>query len=461
MADVATLPVPARFPMLPALVLAMAGFLTQLDVTAVIVVLPGMAEALGFGVAGHAWTMDAYSLAFTGTLLAAGAVADRHGRRRVMLGGNLLFAAASLACGLAWDGPSLWAARAVQGVAAAFVVTGGIALIAATYPEAGSRARAFALVGTVSGVAMAAGPTLGGLAGAHLGWRWVFLANLPACALVAWGVPRLVAERRAAAAAPLDPLGIGLLTAALALAVESLLATDRSTIAIVGGFALAVALAVAFARRERRRPFPTLDPAIFAAPAVLAVGLLLAAMSVAYWAILVYLPVFMAAGIGWPAEAAGPALVVATLPMLVLSPFGGRAVLRLGWRRLFALGLGLVAAGDLALAAAALFPPIAVGALFCGMACIGTGAALANPQLSGAMVALVPADRAGMASAVTVVMRQGAFAVGVAGLGTVLARQVGSGFPLLFALAAAVATLGVGTAIVLLPTAAGRASGDS
>lgn len=103
----------------PALALSFAGFLTQLDVTAVVVALPTIGDDLGFGLAAYAWTMDAYSLAFTATLLAAGALADRHGRRRALLVGNLLFAGASLACGLAWDGPSLWAARAAQGFGAA------------------------------------------------------------------------------------------------------------------------------------------------------------------------------------------------------------------------------------------------------------------------------------------------------------------------------------------------------
>jgi len=201
--------------MTPALLLGMAGFLTNFDVTAVVIALPAIARELGLDVAGYAWVMDAYSLAFTACLLFAGALADRYGRRRALLVGNGIFALASLACGMAWDGPTLLAARALQGIGAAFIVTGGFALIASVYVQARARTDAFALVGVMSGVAMAFGPTMGGLVSSWIGWRWIFLINLPVCALVAWGVPRLVAEAREAVPRPLDPLGVILFATAL------------------------------------------------------------------------------------------------------------------------------------------------------------------------------------------------------------------------------------------------------
>ena len=100
--------------MWPALALSLAAFLTNFDVTAVVVALPAIADGLGLGIAGQAWVMDAYSLAFTAALLVAGSLADSMGRRRAMLAGNLVFAAASLACALAGDGLTLGLARALQ-----------------------------------------------------------------------------------------------------------------------------------------------------------------------------------------------------------------------------------------------------------------------------------------------------------------------------------------------------------
>jgi EmrB/QacA subfamily drug resistance transporter len=442
----------------PALALSFASFLTQLDVTAVVVALPAIGGDLGFGIAGFAWVMDAYSLAFTATLLACGALADRYGRRRILLVGNAAFAAASLACGLAWDGPSLWAGRALQGFAAAFVVTGSIALIAGAYPDPKDRARAFGLAGIVGGAAMAIGPTLGGAMATWLGWRCIFLANLPFCLAAAWIVPRLVAEERAAETRPLDPLGVVLLTLALGIAIETMLA-GRTAMHAVLGVAACLGLAGLFVMQQRRRPQPLLDPALLAQPAMIAVSILLITVSVAYWAVLVYLPLFLTSTFGLSTEQSGVAILAATLPMVFLPPLAGRLATRWGWRALFTAGLVLIAVGDIALAF--LLPEAFVAAAF-GMIAIATGAALVQSQLSGAVVTLAPPAQAGMASALTIVMRQGGFAVGIALLGGALGTQRDmSGFAALFAAAAATAVVGAAAALLLLRDRRAAAAGSS
>ena len=429
----------------PALALSFAGFLTQLDVTAVIVALPTIGDDLGFGLAAYAWTMDAYSLAFTATLLASGALADRHGRRRAMLVGNVLFAVASLACGLAWDGPSLWAARAAQGFGAAFVITGSIALTASAYPDPADRARAFGLAGIVSGAAMAVGPTLGGIVAASLGWRWIFLANLPCCLLAAWIVPRFVAEERATGSRPLDLAGIALLTLALGIAIETLLA-GRTTAHLVIGTGASLLFATWFVAQQRGRAQPILDPALLTQPALIAVALLLITVSIGYWAVLVYLPLFLTAAFGLSTAQAGIALLAATLPMVFLPPLAGHLATRWGWRTLFTAGLAVIAIGDLALA----LEPTWTMALL-GMAVIATGAALVQSQLSGAVVTLAPPAQAGMASALTIVMRQGGFALGIAALGAALGQEPSeSGYATMFGVAASSAFVGAGSAFFLL-----------
>jgi EmrB/QacA subfamily drug resistance transporter len=441
-------------PHMPGLALALAAFLTQFDVTAVVVAMPAIGRNLGFGVTGFAWVMDAYSLAFTATLLASGALADRCGRRRALLVGNILFLTASLACGLASDGPALWTARAGQGVGAAFVITGAIALLASAYPKAEERARAFGFMGVISGIAMALGPTLGGIISAWFGWRWIFLANIPLCVLIAWAVPRLVQETRDADARPLDIAGIILLTLALGLTIEALLAgRDAPAHASLGLFA-GVVLFGLFVGRQRRQARPMLDPTVFARPVMVGIVILLFAVSVGYWAVLVYLPLFLRASFAWSPELAGLALLAATAPMLVLPPIGGRLATRWGWRRLFATGLAITAAGDLLLAGSCASSDVAIrlGVVLFGMACIGAGAALAHPQLSGAVVALVAPDQAGMASAVTVVARQAGFAIGIAVLGAVLVSDTrAEEFVAPFILAAASALAGLCAALLLLP----------
>jgi MFS family permease len=443
--------------MMPALLLGMAGFLTNFDVTAVVIALPTVARELKFDVAGYAWVMDAYSLAFTACLLFAGALADRYGRRRAMLVGNGIFALASLACGMAWDGPTLWGARALQGIGAAFIVTGGFALIANVYVQARARTSAFALLGVMSGVAMAFGPTIGGLVSSWIGWRWIFLVNLPACALVAWGVPRLVAEARAAVPRPLDILGVVLFTSALTALVEALLHGRTSTSHMVAGLALSAVLLTVFGIQQRSRDNPILDPGIFIQRAMIGIAILLCAVSIGYWAILVYLPLFFAAAFGWSSEVAGIALLTATLPMLFLPPLGGRLVDRLGWRLHFALALAILAAGNATIVIALISDGSAPAPIptFCGIAAIGVGVALAHPQLSGAAVLLVPPDLAGLASAVTVVMRQASFAVGIAVRGALLHTQGSAiSYIWLFSAAAMTSAAGLIAALVLLPAPA-------
>ncbi|MBS0220015.1 MAG: MFS transporter [Proteobacteria bacterium] len=438
--------------MWPALALGMAAFLTNFDVTAVIVALPMIARELRLGVADYAWVMDAYSLAFTGSLLVAGALSDRYGRRKAMLLGNLVLAAASVGCGLAWDGLSLSLARAVQGIAGAFIVTGGIALIATTYPQAESRTRAFSWLGVMSGIAMALGPTLGGVVSSWFGWRWIFLANIPACALVAWGVPRLVDEARETIQRPVDIVGTTLLTGALFILIEALLHARSAPTVLSVGCGLAALLLVTFVIQQRRRTQPIFDPTVFLRPAMIGIALLLASVSIGYWALLVYLPPFLTAAFGLSADMGGIAMLAATVPMLFVPPLGGKSVTTLGWRWHFALALTIMTVGSAVFVAALASssqpqPWLVVGAMILS----GIGAALAHPQLSGAVIALVPAEQAGMASAVTIIMRQAGFAIGIAVLGALLSTtEQAAAYRVLFECTTVACGLGALAAITLL-----------
>lgn len=428
---------------LTACVLGLGAFLTQFDVTALVVVMPEIGRDLGLFMPGLAWVIDAYSLAFTAALLAAGALADRHGRRRILLLGNTLFAAASVACAFAGTAPALCVARAAQGIGAAFLITGAIASIAGTFPDPALRARALALIGILSGVAMGLGPTLGGLLAAWLGWPAIFLANILPCGLIALAIPRFVGEARREVAQPIDWAGLLVLTGALGLAVEGVLQAQAAPLAGGAGVAGSLALAVAFARRQRRREHPLIDPALLSDRTVKAVIVLLLTISAGYWAVLVSLPAFLMAAYGMSAPEAGITLLAATLPMLVLPPVGSGMIRRFGWRRTFGSALALIALGNAVLAAAALAGLLAVALL--GMGAIGAGSALAHSQLTGAIVALAPPGAAGMASALTMVARQSGFALGVAVLGVLAPTTTGgTGYAAVFAFAALAGLIGLG-----------------
>lgn len=433
------------------------AFLILFDVTAVVVAMPAIAKDVGLDVSGLAWVIDAYSLAFTCALLASGALADRFGRRRCMLAGNAVFLVASVACGLASSESMLLAMRVVQGAGAAFVATGGTALVASAFPNVAQRARAFGVMGVISGVAMALGPTLGGFLAACLGWRWIFFANIPFCLALALAVPLLVAESNERGERRLDPVGTALLTISLGLAIDALLRREASVVlrfaCLVGG----AVTAVLFIWQQWRSPRPVLDPRVFATSIMAGVVALLTAVQFGYWAVLVYLPLFLSAAIHISMEWAGTALLAATLPMLLVPLIGGRLAVHWGWRRLFTIAFGLVAIGDGCLVIAALseVPEMRLTTAISGMTIMGIGAALANPQLSRVVLALAPPTQAGMASAVTFIVRQAGFAVSIATLGlTLRAIDTAAQFVQPFALAAVVALLGMTAAHVLLPAKA-------
>jgi EmrB/QacA subfamily drug resistance transporter len=439
---------------LTTLALGLSTFLILFDVTAVVVAMPAIAKDVGLDVAGLAWVIDAYSLAFAAALLASGALADRFGRRQCMLVGNAVFLVASVACGMALSEQMLLAARAAQGIGAAFMATGGTALVAIAFPNVAQRTRAFGVMGVISGVAMALGPTLGGFLASWFGWRWIFFANVPFCLALALAVPRLVTETNDREGRRLDPVGIALLTTSLGLAIDALLRRDgsialRATCLIAG-----ITLAFVFLWQQWRSPRPVLDPRVFATLAMAGVATLLTAIQFGYWAVLVYLPLFLSAALHISMDAAGVALLAATLPMLLVPLIGGHLATHWGWRRLFTTAFGLVAIGDVSLVIAAFSdgPEMRLATTVAGMAAIGVGAALANPQLSGVVLALVPSTQAGMASAVTFVVRQAGFTISIAALGLTLgAADAPAKFVQPFALAAFAALLGVVAASVLLP----------
>jgi MFS family permease len=421
--------------------LGLGPFIANFDVTSLIVIMPAIGKDLGIDVENLAWIVDAYSIAFTGTLLVAGALADRFGRRRTLILGNAFFLLASLACGLAETAPVFLVARAAQGFGAAFIVTGAFALVAAAFPISGRRARAFGVVGVVSGVAMALGPSLGGILSFALGWRWVFLINVPVGLLIPVFVPQSGTETRDRTDRPLDWTGVVVLTVALSLATGAALEARQSLFRSSLALALCVGLVVLFIIRQRRKPYPLLDPTVFASRPMTGLSAVLLAVSGGYWSVLVFLPLFLMAKFGWTAQTIGVAMLAATFPMLVVPPLGSYLAPRIGWKRLFGAALLLIACGDCALIGASLAEPpeFAVAISFGALLLIGTGAALSHPQLSGAAIALAPPEVGGMASAVTVIARQAGFALGVAVIGALIPFDLsaaGFAWPFVFAVAA-------------------------
>ena len=404
-----------------------ATALTLLDVTVVYLALPALGSDLGATFTQQQWVIDAYAVAMAATLLAFGALADRSGRRRVFVGGLVVFGVASAACAAAPGGDTLALARALQGLGAAALVTTSLALIASAY-EGPARARALGIWGAVSGAALAAGPIVGGVVIDGLGWRWVFALNVPlvvAIAALARGVP----ETRDPSAPRPDLAGAALFTGGLGLVIAGLLRgpedgwEDGSTVAMLGAGA---ALLIAFGIVELRRRAPMLDPRLFGDRRLAATTAVAFLQSVAIYPMLLFLAVDLQVVHGFGPLDAGLRVLPVTATLLVAAVVTGRLTERVPHRVTLGIGLIGTAVGLLLLRGGA--PSDEWTVLLPGFLVLGAGLGVLSPSLAAAIMASLPARQGGMASAIGNTARQAGIAAGVAVLGAVFsAAATGAG----------------------------------
>ncbi|MEW6640887.1 MAG: MFS transporter [Pseudomonadota bacterium] len=428
---------------------SIGGFLFQFDLTALVAALPDVGSGFAANAVPAVWVIDVFSLALMFALPASGALADRFGRRRMFACGTVVFAAASALCALAPSFMALLAGRAMQGLGGAAFTSASLALVAAT-SSAAARPRAFAINGTVIGVAMVVGPPLGALVAATIGWRWIFWFNLPCCAAILMLIRSGVPESRGPgmAGAPLDWPGCAMLAVAAGGVAVVLLdgrTMDVVTLALLLGTAV---LAVgAFMVIERCSRAPAIDLALLRAPRFAAMCIAPLASSVGYWALLVYVPQLARGPLQMAPLAAGALLTALTLPMLLLPWLG--AVLARRWppQLFFPFGLAVIALADLAVA-----PAIAHGAFPVVIALLasGAGAALIQAQVTAAAVGAAPPGRAAMAAAICVTLRQLGFSLGIALLGGLVGAGGEAGFAWAFLGAGVLTLAAAGACRVLL-----------
>lgn len=376
--------------------------LAFLDSTVVNVILPVLGRELGASLAELQWTLDAYLLALAAFLLPGGALGDRFGRRRVFTIGMVWFALASLLCGLAPTAGALVLFRAVQGLGAALLVPGSLALLRSCFaPE--EQGRAIGAWAGLSGVTTAIGPLVGGWLADAVSWRAVFLLNPPLAAIGIWAAVAFVPESRAPQKTRLDLAGAALAAGGLGAVTYALIeATGHSAGAgarvVVPAAAGAAALA-AFVLVERRTPAPMLPTSLFRSLQFTGANAATLGVYFGLGGATFLLMLQLQRGLGWSPLASGAALVPLTVFLLVLSPLAGRAAARVGNRPLMASGALVVAAGLALLARAEPGASYLTGVLP-GVGTLGIGLGITVAPLTSAALSAVAPERAGVASAV-------------------------------------------------------------
>lgn len=397
----------------------LAGLMFGLEISSVPVTLPTVRRELGGSFTQVEWVMSAYTLAVASVLMAAGALADRFGRKRLLAGSIAAFGLASLLCGLAPSTPVLIAGRALQGASGGAMLSCQIALLSHQFAEAPRRARAFGTWGVVFGIGLGFGPLAGGVTTDVASWRWIYLVHVVLAPVALALLVRGARESRDPRPGRADVAGM--VTLALGVFGLVLWISEARALPLAGGLALLAAVAAllaAFVAVERSRAEPMFDFAVFRIRPLSAALLGSAGMNFSFWPLIVFLPTYLETERGYSAAGASAILLLYTLPTLLLPPLAERLVLRHQARTVIPLGLLTIGSGLLAMRSGIGWTLLAPGLLLAGV-----GLGLTNTPVTNTTTASVPSERSGMASGMDMSARMISLAINISIMGALLTSR--------------------------------------
>ncbi len=406
---------------------SVAIFMLLLDITVVNVALPDIQRSLHSSFSDLQWVVNAYALTLAALLLTSGAVSDLIGRKRVFLAGLFVFTGASAVCGLSTTPLMLNLARAVQGTGGAMMFSTALALIAAAF-HGKERGTAFGVFGAVTGAAVAVGPVLGGIITSGIGWKWIFFVNVPIGAVAVFVTVTQVEDSRDPNASGVDWAGLITFSGSLFMLVYALVQGNQKGWGSTEIVALLIGSAVlmgAFLVAERLQSRPMLDLALFRRPAFAGANIVAFALSGSFFAMFLYLTLYIQDVLGYSPIQAGLRFLPTTLLSFAVAPIAGKLSVRMPVRILLGSGLLLVGLGLVAMTTITASSHWTV--LIPAFVLAGAGVGLVNPPLASTAIGVVPHERSGMASGINSTFRQVGIATGIAGLGAVFQHSVTKG----------------------------------
>src|SRR3954464_15048348 len=457
------------------ILLCVAQFIVVLDASIVNVALPSIGKGLNFSEENLPWIVNAYVIAFGGFLLLGGRAADLLGRRRIFITGLAMVGIASLAAGFAATQGQLIAARAAQGLGAAFVSPAALSIVATLFKDGAERNKALGVWGAVAGSAGAAGVLLGGILTDGLGWEWVLWVNVPVAAIALAFTPGLIGGGRSEAETRrVDAAGAVAIAAGLSVLAYALLDASNAgwgSTKIVGLLALSVALIGAFVAIELRSKAPLVPFRIFRLRTLTGaniVGLLLGA---SLFSMFFFISLYMQQVLGYSPIHAGLSYLPLAVTIIIAAALGGQLVTRFGFKPILAAGMLFVAVGLL------WFSQVSVGGGFTTdilgpslLAAIGLGFGFVTSTI--AAVSGVEQREQGLASGLINTSNQIGGALGLAVLSTIATSRTDhvmatghstvpnaltEGFQSAFLGGAVIALLGFVATMVLIRTRDSRA----
>jgi EmrB/QacA subfamily drug resistance transporter len=402
--------------------LLLAAFVINVDTTIVNVALPTLVRELHASNAQLQWVVDAYNLLFAGSVLAAGSLSDRFGRKGMLLAGLAVFGVASLAGGVTDSPGQLIVARAVMGVGSAMVFPSTLSLISNVFTQRGERARAIGLWGAITGAAIALGPIVGGWLLELFDWRSIFFAMAPVAALAGVLVARYVPTSRDPHTPRVDRPGFALSTATIALLVYTIIEAPSygwGSARTLASIAATAVLAATFVGWERRTEHPMLDLSLFgnlrftAASASVAISFF--ALSGFIFLVTQYFQFLK----GYGPLSTGVRLLPVASFVAIASILGAKLAVRVGTKLIVASGLFLMGAFYLWVTTTSV--ATGYGTIAAQMVILGTGMGLTSAPATEAIMGVVPVAKAGVGSAINDTTRLLGGTLGVAVIGSVYA----------------------------------------
>jgi MFS transporter, DHA2 family, methylenomycin A resistance protein len=415
---------PSRFAKPLTLAAMSLGYgVVQLDVTIVNTALNSIGSSLGGGVSELQWVVSTYTITFAALILTAGALGDRLGAKRIFMIGFSLFTLASLACALAPTSGILIASRAVQGVAAAILVPNSLALLSHAYPDQTERGRAVGIWAAGASLALTAGPFLGGVLIALVGWRSIFLVNLPIGLGGLWLTWRYATDTTRTSR-DLDLPGQVAAIASLGVLAAAIIEGGRvgwSNPFVLGGFAAFVVAAALFLLQERHTAHPMLPLSLFSHRMFALMSLVGLLVNIAFYGLIFLFSLYFQQINHWTPFATGLAFVPmmgAVLPVNLLAP---RLAERIGAPVTVAIGALIAAAGCLALLG--IKEGTSYWFICAPLVAMGGGLGLLVPPMTATLLGSVEKKRSGVAAGVLNSTRQTGSVLGVALFGSLIAGQ--------------------------------------
>ncbi|MEV3860240.1 MFS transporter [Streptomyces sp. NPDC050095] len=410
------------------IVLCLSTLVLVIDNMVLTVAVPPIAEDLTASAQDVQWILESYMLVFAGLLLTSGSLSDRFGRRKVMIIGLALFGAASLVATVASSPGQLIAARVLMGVGGALIMPSTLSILITVFDE-DERPKAIGAWSAVAMVGLVGGPVLGGALIAHFWWGSVFLINIPIAALAIVAAMILMPESKGPWRKA-DPIGMILSVIGMTALVWTINEFPKGGLSHTGtlvSLIVAVASIAAFVAWELRTDSPMVPLALFRNRVFTGASFSLVLLTFANGGLMLVLTQYLQYVMGYTPSETGLAFTPLAIGSLLFNGIGAALAKKVGNRALAVTGLLVIAAGFAVLSN--ISPDAGFWTLAAAMTLMGAGAGLAMPATIAALMGAVPAEHAGVGSALNDTIQQAGAALGVAVLGAVLSHSYTGAMP--------------------------------